>query len=52
MQVVAMEAGFVASRFASVVLGVTVSIVAGGTITLIAVAAIAAATPLVRRYEG
>ena len=33
-------------------LGVTVSIVAGGTITLLAVAAIAIATPLVRRYEG
>lgn len=47
-----LEAGFVASRFASVVLGVTVSIVAGGTVTLLAVAAIAAATPLVRRYEG
>jgi hypothetical protein len=47
-----LEAGFVASRFASVVLGVTVSIVAGGAITLLAVAAIAVATPLVRRYEG
>jgi len=46
------EAGFVASRFASAVLGVTVSIVSGGIATLVAAAAIALATPLIREYES
>src|SRR5262249_31589608 len=46
------EAGFVASRFASAVLGVTVSIVSGGIATLVAAAAIAFATPLVRSYQS
>src|SRR4029453_2910652 len=47
-----LEAGFVASRFASAVTGVTVSIVSGGVVTLAAAALVAAATPIVRRYEG
>jgi MFS family permease len=47
-----LEAGFVASRFAAVALGVTVSIVSGGIVTLIAVAIVAAATPIVRGYES
>jgi MFS family permease len=46
------EAGFVASRFASAVLGVTVSIVSGGIATILAAAAVALATPLVRSYES
>jgi MFS family permease len=47
-----LEAGFVASRFVSVVAGVTISIVSGGVITLIAAAVVAAATPIVRGYES
>jgi hypothetical protein len=47
-----LEAGFVASRFVSVVTGVTVSIVSGGVVTLIVTAVVAAATPVVRRYEN
>ncbi len=47
-----LEAGFVASLFASATLGVTVSVVSGGVLTLIAVAAVAAAAPLVRDYRG
>jgi MFS family permease len=46
-----LEAGFVASLFASAVLGVTVSIVSGGLLTLAGVAWVAAATPVVRSYE-
>jgi len=46
------EAGFVASLFASATLGVTVSIVAGGIATLLAALAVGLATPLVRNYEG
>jgi len=46
-----MEAGLVASLFASAVTGVTVSVVSGGLATLVIAAAVAAATPLVRRYE-
>jgi MFS family permease len=45
-----LEAGVVASLFASTALGVTVSIVSGGVATLLAVAAVAAATPIVRDY--
>jgi predicted MFS family arabinose efflux permease len=47
-----LEAGFVASLFASAVLGVTVSIVSGGLATLAGVAWVAAATPVVRSYES
>jgi MFS family permease len=46
-----MEAGVVASFFASAVVGVTVSVVSGGIATLAVVAWVAAATPLVRSYE-
>jgi len=47
-----LEAGLVASLFASAAVGVTVSIVSGGIVTLLATAAVAAATPLVREYVG
>jgi MFS family permease len=46
-----LEAGVVASLFASAVVGVQVSIVSGGLATLIAAAWVAAAAPVVRRYE-
>jgi MFS family permease len=46
-----MEAGLVASLFASVAVGVTVSIVSGGLATLAAAAYVAGATTVVRRYE-
>jgi MFS family permease len=44
------EAGLVASLFASAVTGVTVSIVFGGVMTLLAAAVVAAATPVIRDY--
>ena len=44
------EAGLVASLFASAVTGVTVSIVFGGAMTLLAAAVVAAATPVIRGY--
>jgi MFS family permease len=44
------EAGLVASLFASAVTGVTVSIVLGGVMTLIAAAVVAMATPVIREY--
>ncbi len=44
------EAGFVASLFASAATGAAVSIVSGGLATLLAVAVVAAATPAVRGY--
>jgi MFS family permease len=47
-----LEAGFVASLFASAALGVTVSVVSGGALTLLAAAAVAVAVPLVRDYRG
>jgi MFS family permease len=47
-----LEAGFVASLFASATLGVTVSVVSGGALTLLAAAAVAVAAPLVRDYRG
>ena len=47
-----LEAGFVASLFASAAVGVTVSIVSGGIITLLVTAVVAGATPLVRGYSG
>ena len=46
-----LEAGFVASLFASTVVGVTVSVVSGGVATVLITAAIAAAAPAVRRYD-
>ena len=46
-----LEAGFVASLFASAVTGVTVSVVSGGIATILITAAIAAAAPVVRRYD-
>jgi MFS family permease len=46
-----LEAGLVASLFASVTLGVTVSIVSGGLATLAATAFIALTVPLVREYD-
>ncbi len=47
-----LEAGLVASLFASAATGVTVSVVSGGLATLLIAAAVAGATPLVRRYRG
>jgi hypothetical protein len=45
-----MEAGLVASLFASAAVGVTVSIVSGGVATIVCATAIAVASPLVRRW--
>ena len=46
-----LEAGLVASLFASAVVGVTVSVVSGGIATVAITAAIAAAAPMIRRYD-
>ncbi len=46
-----LEAGLVASLFASAVVGVTVSVASGGAATILAAAAVALATPVVRDYE-
>jgi MFS family permease len=46
-----LEAGLVASLFASAALGVTVSVVSGGVATLLFTAAIAWASPMLRRYD-
>ena len=46
-----MEAGLVASLFASAVVGVTVAVVSGGLATLVAAAYVAAAAPGVRHHE-
>ncbi len=46
-----LEAGFVASLFASTVIGVTVSVVSGGVATVLITGAIAAAAPMIRRYD-
>jgi MFS family permease len=46
-----LEAGFVASLFASAAVGVTVSVVSGGVATILITAAVAAASPAVRRYD-
>ena len=46
-----LEAGVVASLFASAVVGVTVSVVSGGIATVAITAAIAAAAPMLRRYD-
>lgn len=45
------EAGLVAAMFASVVTGVTVSVVSGGIATLAVTAFVALAAPVVRRYD-
>jgi len=45
-----LEAGFVASLFASAAVGVTVSIVSGGLATVVAASAVAALSPALRRY--
>ncbi len=47
-----LEAGLVASWFVPVAFGVTVSIVSGGIVTIATAAVVAAALPIVRRYEG
>jgi MFS family permease len=44
------EAGFVASLFASAAVGATVSVVSGGVATIVVAAVVAFATPVVRRY--
>jgi hypothetical protein len=46
------EAGLVASLFASAATGVTVSIVLGGIMTIVAAAVVAAATPVIRDYTA
>ena len=46
-----LEAGFVASLFAAPVVGVTVSVVSGGVVTILVAAAVAAAWPAVRDYD-
>ena len=47
-----LEAGLVASLFASAAVGATVSVVSGGVVDHPPAAAVAAATPLVRNYRG
>ena len=47
-----MEAGLVASLFASAAVGVTVSIVSGGIATVLCAAVVAAASPVVRRFAS
>ncbi len=47
-----LEAGLVASLFASAALGVTVSVVSGGLATLLVAAFVAARAPIVRNYES
>ena len=44
------EAGFVASLFASAAVGATVSVVSGGVATILVASVVAFATPIVRRY--
>jgi MFS family permease len=46
-----LEAGLIASLFASAVVGVTVSVVSGGVATLLFTALIAARAPVIRRYD-
>ncbi len=46
-----LEAGLVATLFASTVVGVTVSVVTGGIATIAITAAIAAAAPMLRAYD-
>jgi predicted MFS family arabinose efflux permease len=46
-----LEAGLVASLFVSTVVGVTVSVVSGGVLTVLITGAIAAAAPMLREYD-
>ncbi len=46
-----MEAGFVASLFSSTALGAAFSIVSGGVATVVVVATVALAAPVVRKYD-
>jgi MFS family permease len=46
-----LEAGFLASLFASAGVGATVSIVSGGLATLLVAAVVSLATPVVRKYD-
>ena len=46
-----MEAGLVASLFASTAVGATVSVAAGGVATILLAIVIAAATPIIRNYD-
>ncbi len=46
-----LEAGLVASLFATAAVGVTVSVVSGGAATLLLTALIAARAPILRRYD-
>jgi hypothetical protein len=46
-----LEAGFVASLFASAAVGVTVSVVSGGLATIAVAAFVASRAPLLRRYD-
>ncbi len=46
-----LEAGFVASLFASAVIGVTVAVVSGGVATIAVAAFVAAVAPAVREYD-
>ena len=46
-----LEAGLVASLFASAAVGVTVSVVSGGVLTVLLTGVIAAAAPVIRRYD-
>lgn len=47
-----LEAGVVASLFATPALGVTVSVVSGGALTILVAAAVAGLTHVVREYRG
>jgi hypothetical protein len=46
-----LEAGWLASRFASAALGVTVSVVSGGAATIVVALAVAGLAPVIRNYE-
>lgn len=46
-----LEAGWIASRFASAALGVTVSVVSGGVATLVVAGVVAALAPALRSYD-
>jgi MFS family permease len=46
-----LEAGFIASLFASAAVGVTVSVVSGGVATLVLTTLIAIRAPILRRYD-
>ncbi|HYK42285.1 MAG TPA: MFS transporter, partial [Thermoanaerobaculia bacterium] len=46
-----LEAGWLASRFASAALGVTVSVVSGGAATVLVALVVAALAPVIRNYD-